>query len=55
LYLAADHDLTAIGLVIARDDLDERGLARAILTQQGEDGAARRDEVDPVQDLDAAE
>ena len=53
--LTSDHDLALVRLVVARDDLDERRLARAVLAEQREHGSALREQVDALQDLDAAE
>ena len=44
-----------VGLVVARDDLDQRGLARAVLAEERHHLAAGGVEVHAVQDLDAAE
>ncbi len=52
---AVHDDLAGVGLVVAGDDLDERGLAGSVLAQEGEHGAADGVEVHPVEDLDAAE
>ena len=50
-----DDDLAPVGRVVAGDDLDERGLAGPVLTEQGQHGAADGVEVHPVEDLDATE
>ena len=50
-----DEDLAVVGRVVARDDLDERGFAGPVLTEQGQHGAADGVEVHPVEDLDATE
>ena len=52
---AVHDDLAGIGLVVAGDDLDERGLAGTVLTEQGQHGTADSVEVHTVEDLDAAE
>ncbi len=50
-----DRPRPSSGLVVARDDLDERGLAGSVLPEQREHGATDGVEVHPVEDLDAAE
>ena len=52
---AVDDHRPGVGLVVAGDDLDERGLAGAVLAQQGEHGATGGVEVHAMEDLDAAE
>ena len=53
--LAVDADLAGIALIGAGQDLDERGLAGAVLAGEGHDLAGTQGEVDRVQRLDAAE
>src|SRR5262249_13202731 len=53
--LAVDHDLARIRLVVASDDLDECGLARAVFTEEREHRPALGEKVDALQDLDTAE
>ena len=52
---AVDDDLAAVGLIVAGDDLDERGLACAVLAEQREHGTTDGVEVHTMEDLDAAE
>ena len=52
---AVDLDLAGVRQVVAGDDLHERRLAGAVLTEQREDGAAGGVEIHPVEDLDATE
>ncbi len=53
--LARDLDRPGVGLVVAGEDLDEGGLARAVLAEQREHFAAGGVEVDSAEHLDATE
>ena len=52
---AIDADLAAIGLVDAREDLDQRGLARAILADQRGDAARGQFEAHALERTHSAE
>ncbi|GGN21305.1 hypothetical protein GCM10011609_73280 [Lentzea pudingi] len=53
--LALEQDLTRVGRVDARDALDQRRLARAVVADEGRDLAGVDVEVDVVQDVHGAE
>ena len=53
--LAVEQDGALVLLVGAEQNLDERGLARAVLAHEAHDGAAPNVEVDVVQDAVAPE
>ena len=50
-----DLDIAAIGQAQGRQDADQRGLARAVGAEKGEDGARADVEVEVVQDYVGAE
>src|SRR5690606_39237326 len=53
--LAVDQDLAARGLQVARQDLHQRGLARAVLAQQAQHAARLDLEVHAMQHLHRSE
>jgi hypothetical protein len=53
--LALDDEAALVGLLEARDRLDERGLARAVVAEQAEDLALAQVQVDVAQRRDGPE
>ena len=52
---AFEPDQAGVGAVDAGDDVEQRGLARAVGTDEAQDLAALDREIDPVERGDAAE